>query len=95
MLRGINRSIIEINDTGNRYFERVLIFVKPEFGNFPEGYLQKEAAKMVGAFGTKPVGLKNKKYVSMRRKAKLKRNAFLMLSIGALAVVGIILALII
>ena len=95
MLRGINRSIIEINDTGNRYFERVLIFVKPEYGNFPEGYLQKEAAKMVGNLNPKPVGLKNKKYVSIRRKARLRRNVFLALSLGALTFIGITIILLI
>lgn len=30
MLKGVNKQIIEINDTGNAYFEKVLFFVKPE-----------------------------------------------------------------
>lgn len=75
MLRGINRSIIEINDTDNRYFEKVLIFVRPEFGSFPEGYLKKEAKKMVGSISTSPVGLK--KRIPIRKKIKLKRKRIL------------------
>jgi hypothetical protein len=74
MLRGINRSIIEINETENQYFERVLIFVRPEFGSFPESYLQKEAAKLVGGMSTRPVGFKNKKRGSARKRAVLKRR---------------------
>ncbi len=30
MLRGINKHIIEISDTGSSYFEKVLFFVKSE-----------------------------------------------------------------
>ena len=41
MLRGTNRSIIEINETGNKYFEKVLIFVKPEFYADPADHLKK------------------------------------------------------
>ncbi len=90
MLRGINRSIIEINETENRYFERVLIFVRPEFGSFPESYLQKEAAKMVGGMSSKPVGLKSKKYRSARKKARLKRNIILTTIFGGLAVLSVL-----
>ena len=91
MLRGINRSIIEINETENRYFEKVLIFVRPEFGSFPESYLQKEAAKMVGGMNGRPLGLKNKKYFSARKRARLKRNAFIGICLGFVAIIGIIL----
>ena len=30
MLKGVNRSIIEVCDTGNPIFERVICFVRPE-----------------------------------------------------------------
>lgn len=29
MVKGVNKQIIEINDTGNSYFEKVLLFVAP------------------------------------------------------------------
>lgn len=29
MVKGVNKQIIEINNTGNSYFERVLLFVAP------------------------------------------------------------------
>ena len=31
MIRGINRQIIEVNDTENDYFERALFFVSPDY----------------------------------------------------------------
>lgn len=30
MIRGVNRKIIEVNDTQNEYFERAIFFVRPE-----------------------------------------------------------------
>jgi len=91
MLRGINRSIIEINETENRYFERVLIFVRPEFGSFPESYLQKEAAKMVSGMNTRPLGFKNKKRISARKKAAFKRRLICGTLLGVAALVSIFL----
>lgn len=47
MVKGVNKQIIEINNTGNSYFERVLLFVAPgkcdksvaELKNEAESYL--------------------------------------------------------
>ena len=71
MLRGINRSIIEINETENKYFEKVLIFVKPEFCYLPSTKLKSEATKMVGLLGGNPIGLKS--YLTARKLAKKRR----------------------
>lgn len=30
MLRGVNKNIIEITDTGNEHFERAILFVRPK-----------------------------------------------------------------
>lgn len=30
MVKGVNRNVIEINDTGSELFERAILFVKPE-----------------------------------------------------------------
>ena len=57
MLRGTNRSIIEINETGNKYFEKVLIFVKPEFYADPADHLKKEAVDLIAAYRPSPYGI--------------------------------------
>ncbi len=31
MLRGVNRQVIEINETGNKYFEKAVLYVNSEF----------------------------------------------------------------
>ena len=33
MIKGINRQVIEIMDTGNLYYERALLVVRPEFAS--------------------------------------------------------------
>ncbi len=33
MIKGVNRQVLEITNTENPYFERIIFFVKPEYGN--------------------------------------------------------------
>ncbi len=87
MLRGTNRSIIEINETENKYFEKILVFVKPEFGTLPAERLAKEATRMVGGMATAPVGLKGR--ITARRRMALRR---LRRIFGVCIVGGVILA---
>ena|GEM_PF-108303 len=58
MLKGVNRHVIEINDTGSRYFERAILIVRPEFmGELPKR-LQNDANRVVAGF-SKPPSLGN------------------------------------
>lgn len=43
MIKGINRQIIEITQTGNNYFERAWLVIKPEFQNSGASALEAEA----------------------------------------------------
>lgn len=72
MLRGTNRSIIEINETENKYFERALLFVKPEFGNLSPERLTREAKRMIGSITFYPIGLSRQ--TSARKIAARKRH---------------------
>ena len=47
MLRGINRYVIEINDPNNRCFEKVILFVKPEYNEGDYSKLKKEGEKII------------------------------------------------
>lgn len=72
MLRGINRSIIEISETESKYFEKILFFVKPEFGSLPPERLDNEAKRMLGAISFTPVGLS--RGMSARKRAQIKKR---------------------
>ena len=86
MLRGINRSIIEINETENRYFEKALLFVKPEFINLPPERLNREARKMIGSLIFSPMGLTS--HTSARKRAAKRRRKKLLLLVGFLVIIG-------
>ncbi len=41
MVKGVNKNIIEINNTGSEIFERIIFFISPEYGNLTADSLQK------------------------------------------------------
>lgn len=43
MIKGVNRQVLEVTNTENPYFERIIFFVKPEYGNEDRAKLKKEA----------------------------------------------------
>lgn len=43
MIKGINRQIIEVTQTGNNYFERAWLVIKPEYSNVGASTLDSEA----------------------------------------------------
>ena len=47
MLKGINKQVLEIHDTGTEYFEKALLFVRPEYASLSEERLRE---KFVRAF---------------------------------------------
>lgn len=61
MLRGVNKQIIEVRDTGSRYFERALLFVRPEFSEMRPGQLELEANKYLAAVGRPPAAQADKR----------------------------------
>ena len=91
MLRGINRSIIEINETESKYFEKILIFVKSEFGTLSEDKLKKEANRLVSKMSAEPMGLKRNMPVRKRMAARRRKRAMLVCSVLITIIAAIIL----
>ncbi|MBO5852726.1 MAG: hypothetical protein J6Q74_02830 [Clostridia bacterium] len=69
MVKGVNKQIIEINDTGSKYFERVLLFVAPGKKDLPNELLWARAKEYVIDFS------KNHPYAAPLREKMLKRRA--------------------
>ncbi len=76
MLRGTNRSIIEVNNTENRYFEKIIIFVKPEFANLSSEKLEKEALRLIKNMSYSPFGVKGIK--GARRRAAIRKRRLIL-----------------
>ncbi|NLL03118.1 MAG: hypothetical protein GX269_02320 [Clostridiales bacterium] len=54
MIKGVNMQVLEIKDTENDYFERVLLFVKPEYYSIDKGKLQSQAWDFTKNIGLPP-----------------------------------------
>ncbi|HCA29630.1 MAG TPA: hypothetical protein DEP23_08725 [Ruminococcaceae bacterium] len=80
MIKGVNRQIIEVIDTGNEYFERALLVVRPRFADTKPGRLHDEAQRFARNAGG---------YTSLRlnRKRNVKQ---LILHGGSFGAVGIV-----
>ncbi len=47
MIKGINHTMIELHDTGNEFYERALLIIKPEYASVQRTILENEARKML------------------------------------------------
>ncbi len=91
MLRGINRSIIEINETESKYFEKILIFVKPEFATLTEDKLKKEANRAISKMTSEPMGLKRGTPIRKRMAARRRKRVLLVSSFLVSVIIAVIL----
>lgn len=87
MVKGVNRQIIEINDTGNRYFEKVLLFVAPGKSDLSESKLKSEAEEFL--FKLSP---ELKKSEGLRQRVKNKARKKLLI-FGCITVISVAAAL--
>lgn len=69
MIRGVNRQIIEVNDTQSEYFEKAIFFVRPECSEESQRKLHSQAvqyAESQAFYTTKPPA-KRKRYLVSRK----------------------------
>ena len=43
MVKGVNKTVIVVNNTGNKYFEQIVFYVTPEYGSLSAKQLKKAA----------------------------------------------------
>ncbi len=80
MVKGVNRQVLEIHETGCEYFEKALFFVRPEYSRENEGKLKTEAMSSALNFTSVP----------KTRKQKLKSRVLIFAEMTASAGVGAI-----
>ena len=88
MIKGVNRTIIEVPNPSNRYFERALLFVRPALEAVDEKKLQREADRLLLGAGEPPILQKREKDLARRKTRRRLRQAIcfiLGLAIGFLA----------
>lgn len=51
MIKGINRQVIEVRDTGSIYYEQAWFMVRPEYTRMQHNVLEKEARSIIKKTG--------------------------------------------
>ncbi len=54
MIKGVNKQVLEINETQNSFFEKAIFFVKPEYSGMSEGRLREKAKQEFNNIGYPP-----------------------------------------
>ncbi|MBQ8204038.1 MAG: hypothetical protein IJZ75_07155 [Clostridia bacterium] len=90
MVKGVNKTVIEVNDTGSKMFEKVVFFVSPKYGNLKAASLNKAVREF--SFNMEN-NLSSKK--SLRKRVRLKRGAkIFLITAGLVLAAGIALLII-
>jgi hypothetical protein len=84
MIKGVNRQVVEVAETGSDYFEKALFFVNPKYYGMTDGKLREKAQRLMSTAGTPP-----------KTKGNTKRSKTgLFIEIAASAAAGAIITLI-
>ena len=52
LIKGINKQVIDIGETGNQYYERAILFLKPEYSDMQREILEREAKNFLKGIST-------------------------------------------
>lgn len=63
MIKGINKYVIEVSETSNRYYDKALLFIKPEYADIQRELLEKEAKKLIRNMDTPSLIKQHKKFI--------------------------------
>ena len=90
MVKGVNKNVIEINDTGSEFFERIVFYVSPRFCNLSAKRLLKETDKFTFDYEKR----QPRRNTLRRRMIKRRRRFVLGLCAAAAAVIYVVLRIV-
>ena len=74
MVKGVNKTVIEVNNTGSRLFEKIVFYVTPEYCNLSAKQLRKAASSFSFNFDSPHPK------TSLRKRYKLRKRRVLCVS---------------
>ncbi len=84
MVKGVNKTVIEVNNTGSKMFEKIIFYVAPQYGNADPKRLQKAAAEFSFQFS------EHGSYAPLRRRyERRKKRLIIGGGIASLVLIGI------
>ena len=84
MVRGVSKTVIVVNDTGSRLFEKIVFYVTPEYGNLSAKQLKKAASDFSFHYG------EHFTRDTLRKRVKRKKRIRMALAAGFLLLVAAI-----
>lgn len=91
MVKGVNKTVIEVNNTGSKVFDRIVFYVSPSCGNLSAKNLNRAIKNFTFDFDNRA----GRGYNSLRKRMLLKRRlAVCMAAVAVLLAAGITLAII-
>lgn len=90
MVKGVNKTVIEVNNTGSKIFDRVVFYVSPSYSNLN----QKNLNRAIKNFTLQIDDGVPKRKMSLRQKYTLRRRVLIAAIAGCVAIAGVIVALI-
>ena len=86
MVKGVNKTIIEITNTGNRFFNRVILFVSPEYVDKSDKKLTDEAQAIIRRLET--TGSESLRQAVMKERRRKKK--IILLCSSLVLVIGMV-----
>ena len=81
MVKGVSKTVIEVNNTGSKLFEKIVFYVTPEYGNLSAKQLKKAASTFAFYHETLP------KRKSLRKRYKWRKKRIALICGGVVALV--------
>lgn len=53
MIKGVNKKVLEINNPQSIYFEKAVLYLKPNMKSVPEKLMKREAYNLINSMGPK------------------------------------------
>ena len=88
MLRGVNKQIIEINETENKLFERAVLYVRPEYADMSAAKLYNSAKEFIKETADNNLWCIDVKNISASNKLKKGKRAVILSVMGTFCLIA-------
>ena len=82
MVKGVNKTVIVVNDTGSEMFEKIVFYVTPKYSKTSIRELNKAAGELSLSFGNVD---KSKRKITLRKR-RLRRKIILITAVSILSI---------
>ncbi len=88
MIKGVNKTVIEVSDTGCEAFERVVLYVRPQYAANNERALKQKADAII-----KKYSAEDYTFLDYQAPPSSKKTLFMICGIMLLVAIGVLVAI--